>query len=106
MKKLGRFFHARRIMCRWLPNLSQAQMATFEVIAEHWNYGEELTVTRLMEQDWIASPASMHRNMLALIDAGIVQTVTKHKNRRTKYLRVTKKGQSILETFERLLEEQ
>lgn len=45
-----------------------------------------LTVTDAMALREIASPATMHRKLNTLLDAGLITQVFEGKNRRTKYL--------------------
>ena len=48
--------------------------------------GAPLTVTEAMGLHAIASPATMHRKLNTLLDAGLIAQTFEGKNRRTKYL--------------------
>jgi DNA-binding MarR family transcriptional regulator len=48
--------------------------------------GTHLTVTEAMSLREIASPATMHRKLNTLLDAGLILQTYEGKNRRTKYL--------------------
>ena len=51
-----------------------------------------LTVTEAMAINEIASPATLHRKVDELLNAGFIELTFKGNNRRTKYLTPTKKA--------------
>lgn len=57
-----------------------------ETIALAHAKGKPLTVTKSMELSAIASPATLHRKLDALREAGLIAQVFEGTNRRTKYL--------------------
>jgi len=57
-----------------------------ETLAIAHAHGESMTVTEAMNLDSIASPATLHRKLDALREAGFIEFVFEGKNRRTKYL--------------------
>ena len=57
-----------------------------ETIALAHAKGKPLTVTNAMELSAIASPATLHRKMDALREAGLIAQVFEGTNHRTKYL--------------------
>jgi DNA-binding MarR family transcriptional regulator len=57
-----------------------------EAVAVAHGKGSALTVTDAMALSAIASPATMHRKLNDLLDAGLIEQVFEGKNRRTKYL--------------------
>ena len=57
-----------------------------EAVAIAHSEGAALTVTEAMALNAIASPATMHRKLTNLLDAGLIEQVFEGKNRRTKYL--------------------
>jgi DNA-binding MarR family transcriptional regulator len=52
--------------------------------------GKTMTVTEAMSLAYIASPATIHRKLDELIEAGLIDQVFEGKNRRTKFLIPTK----------------
>jgi DNA-binding MarR family transcriptional regulator len=61
-----------------------------EVIALRASQGKLLTVTDAMSMSAIASPATIHRKLDSLRDAGLIEQIFEGKNRRTKFLQPTK----------------
>jgi DNA-binding MarR family transcriptional regulator len=61
-----------------------------EVIALRHNQGEAMTVTDAMSLHKIASPATLHRKLDQLREAGLIEQTFNGDNRRTKYLVPTK----------------
>jgi DNA-binding MarR family transcriptional regulator len=57
-----------------------------EAVAVAHGKGAALTVTDAMALSAIASPATLHRKLNDLLDAGLIEQVFEGKNRRTKYL--------------------
>jgi DNA-binding MarR family transcriptional regulator len=68
-----------------------------EAIAIAHNQGAALTVTDAMALNGIASPATMHRKLTSLIEAGLIQQTYEGKNRRTKYLLPTNVAEKYFE---------
>ena len=56
--------------------------------------GKTLTVTQAMVLKKIASPATLHRKLDELREAGLIESVFEGMNRRTKYLKPTKVADS------------
>jgi tripartite-type tricarboxylate transporter receptor subunit TctC len=61
------------------------------VIGGHTEIGA-MNVGEAMNANWIASPATLHRKIRTLIDAGYVEQQFEGKNRRTKHLVPTNKA--------------
>ena len=57
-----------------------------EVIALRHNQGEAMTVSDAMSLSKIASPATLHRKLDQLREAGFIEQTFHGDNRRTKYL--------------------
>ncbi len=57
-----------------------------EVIAINHAKETPLTVSAAMGLSYIASPATIHRKLDILLELGMIESVLKGKNRRTKYL--------------------
>lgn len=68
-----------------------------EAIALAHNQGAPLTVTDAMALNAIASPATMHRKLTRLIEGGLIEQTFAGKNRRTKYLVLTKNSDKYFE---------
>lgn len=68
-----------------------------EAIAIAHNQGAAVTVTNAMALNGIASPATMHRKLASLLEAGLIQQIYEGKNRRTKYLLPTTDAEKYFE---------
>lgn len=74
-----------------------------EIIAIHEMNGEPMHVTEAMHLAHIASPATMHRKLDKLLDAGLVDLVFEGVNRRTKYLVLTNLAKKYFEDMNRVM---
>ena len=72
---------------------STALLLLNEIAVQHLD-GKNITVTEAMLLSSIASPATVHRKLDELREAGLVEQVFEGKNRRTKYLVPTKEADS------------
>ena len=70
---------------------STALLLLNEIAVQH-HEGKNITVTQAMPLSNIASPATVHRNLDELREAGLIEQVFEGKNRRTKYLVPTKEA--------------
>ena len=70
-----------------------ALLLLYEIAVEN-NNGKNITVTQAMLLSNIASPATIHRKLDELREAGLIEQVFEGKNRRTKYLVPTKEADS------------
>jgi len=70
-----------------------------EVIAIKSAQGHPLVVTQTMELSEIASPATIHRRISQLLQAGLIEVVKKDENHKIKFLVPTK---SSIDYFEKL----
>lgn len=78
-----------------------------EIIAIKHSMGVPMTVTDAMGLFDLASPATLHRKIDMLREAGLIEMIFVGKNRRTKYLGPTdltndyfsKMGKAVLETL-------
>jgi DNA-binding MarR family transcriptional regulator len=66
-----------------------------EILAIASEKNEPMTVSQAMGAVWIASPATLHRKIRNLIDAGYVSSNFSGKNRRTRYLVPTEKANNF-----------
>ncbi len=57
-----------------------------QLIALRHAHGNALTVTEAMAMSTVASPATIHRKLDALREAGLIDQMFEGQNRRTKYL--------------------
>ncbi len=72
---------------------STALLLLNEIAVQHLD-GKNITVTEAMLLSNIASPATVHRKLDELREAGLIEQVFEGKNRRTKYLVPTKEADS------------
>ena len=75
-----------------------------EVLSVSAARGAPLTVSQAMELKSIASPATVHRKLRALIDRELIVHTFEGKNRRTRYLVPTKNAEKHFELMGALLE--
>ena len=68
---------------------SNALLLLNEIALQHFA-GKTLSVTQAMALKKLASPATLHRKIDALREAGLIEQIFVGKNRRTKYLVPTK----------------
>ena len=80
-------------------NLDLEARKLLEIIAVRHEQQHPLTVTEAMAQSHIASPATLHRKLDQLREAGLVEACFEDNNRRTKFLVPT---QEALNHFEAL----
>jgi DNA-binding MarR family transcriptional regulator len=76
-----------------------------ETIALAHAKGKPLTVTKSMELNTIASPATLHRKLDMLREAGLIDQVFEGANRRTKYLSPTKAASQYFDHMGKALEQ-
>lgn len=73
-----------------------------EVAVQHWS-GTPMTVTRLMELDRIASPATLHRKMQMLLGEGLIELIVDDGNKRSKFVHLSKKGGRYFDSLSNLM---
>jgi len=88
-----------------IPDLDASTKQLLDEIAIYQQNGKDMTVTELMNLDYIASPATLHRKFTQLLDLGLVDAVFKDRNRRTKYVLLTAEGQAYFKAIERAFEQ-
>ena len=84
-------------------NCDPSCIKLLEAIAMAEWAGQPLMVGKAMSLDSIASPATMHRRLDMLRDAGYIDHVFKEKNRRTKYLVTTQRAKTYFNALEHCL---
>jgi DNA-binding MarR family transcriptional regulator len=75
-----------------VEEIDATAMSLLELIAVAADKGSPLTVTQAMNLTQLASPATLHRKLSQLVEAGYVEQCFEGKNRRTKYLVPTSKA--------------
>lgn len=84
-------------------NCDPSCIKLLEAIAFAESKDAPLTVMKAMSFDSIASPATMHRRLDLLREAGYVEHEFKGKNRRTKYLVTTERTKTYFKALEQCL---
>jgi hypothetical protein len=77
-----------------VKNIDSTALLLLNEIAVQHHEGKNITVTQAMLLSNIASPATVHRKLDELREAGLIEQVFEGKNRRTKYLVPTKEADS------------
>ena len=78
-----------------VKNIDSTALLLLNEIAVQHHDGKNITVTEAMLLSKIASPATVHRKLDELREAGLIEQVFEGKNRRTKYLVPTKEADSF-----------
>jgi len=78
-----------------VKNIDSTALLLLNEIAVQHHEGKNITVTQAMLLSNIASPATVHRKLDELREAGLIEQVFEGKNRRTKYLVPTKEADSF-----------
>jgi DNA-binding MarR family transcriptional regulator len=73
-------------------DLDLTALRLLEICEMHSHTGQRLTVTQAMCLTQVASPATIHRKLTDLLEAGYLSFEYDGKNRRTKYLTPTSKS--------------
>jgi DNA-binding transcriptional ArsR family regulator len=87
-----RFLNLSLGVCTNLVEVDLLALRLLESIGVAHSNGDALTVTDAMSLSAIASPATMHRKLNDLLEAGLIEQVYEGKNKRTKYLHLTNKA--------------
>jgi len=77
-----------------VKNIDSTELLLLNEIAVQHHEGKNITVTQAMLLSNIASPATVHRKLDELREAGLIEQVFEGKNRRTKFLVPTKEADS------------
>lgn len=83
----------------WEDEIDLCAQRLLEVIAVRAASGAPMSVTQAMELKALASPATIHRKLRALMDRNLIAQQFEAGNRRTRYLVLTKNAEKH---FERL----
>ena len=84
-----RFLNLTQTITGDFEGVDLTALRLLETIAVTHTQGKPLTVTDAMALSAIASPATLHRKLDALREAGLIDQVFEGSNRRTKYLSPT-----------------
>lgn len=92
-----RFLHAMHSIDvdRQLQGIDLMGLKLLEMLAVASENKAPMNVGQAMSAEWIASPATLHRKIRNLIDAGYVSSDFVGKNRRTRYLVPTEKANAF-----------
>jgi DNA-binding MarR family transcriptional regulator len=92
-----RFLNLSQAVAEDWTDIDQIALRTLEAIAVADAKNTPLTVTEAMSMNAIASPATMHRKLDQLREAGLIAQVHVGTNRRTKYLVITNQAHKYFE---------
>ncbi len=87
-----------------LPALDLECRRLLEEIAVRQQDGQTMTVTEAMTLSAIASPATLHRKLHALLESGLIAHHFEGENRRTKYVVCTDKAMKYFERAGRAMQ--
>jgi DNA-binding MarR family transcriptional regulator len=87
-----------------LPAMDLECRRLLEEIAVCQHGGKTLTVTEAMALSSIASPATLHRKLDALLQSGLIEHHFEGDNRRTKYVVCTDKAMKYFERAGRAMQ--
>ena len=87
-----RFLNLKHTMEVSPAELDSTALQLLEICELRDHIGKRLTVTDAMKLDKVASPATIHRKLIQLVDAEYLSLEYEGQNRRTKYLTPTGKS--------------
>ena len=87
-----RFLYLKNTLAIEADGLDLTSMQLLEICMVRSDAGQRLTITEAMGLTRVASPATIHRKLLQLLDSGYVTFEFENNNRRTKYLTPTAKS--------------
>ena len=86
-----------------LINIEPTTRQLLDEIALQHSSQTPMTVSRLMSLDHIASPATLHRKMQALIENGLIELSVDKENKRTKFVLLSKRGSRHFDALSELM---
>ena len=86
------FLNLKNTLAIETDGLDLTSMQLLEICMVRSDAGQRLTITEAMGLTHVASPATIHRKLLQLLDFGYVTFEYESNNRRTKYLTPTAKS--------------
>ena len=85
------------------PKVGHLPRLILDEIALNEFQGSPLTVRDLLSNQAIASPATLHKHLMALRRSGYVYTASVTEDRRSKYLTLTAQGHQYINTLSKAL---
>jgi len=98
-----RFLNLKNTLAIEAIELDLTSMQLLEICMVRSDTGQRLTITQAMGLTHVASPATIHRKLLQLLDSGYVTFEYESNNRRTKYLTPTTKSEEYFAKLGSLL---
>lgn len=102
MKTYSFFLKQRQAFDKAL-DISATEREFLETVAVRHNDKCPLTVTEIMAMSNMASPATQHRRMEILINKGLIETEMRPNDRRTKFLKPSRKALSYFKKVDGLI---
>jgi hypothetical protein len=84
-----------------LHELAANEKALFDSILLYWSRGKPLTVRLAIGQDYLGSPATLHKRLKRLIAKDLILTRYEGGDKRTKYLEPSEKGLAYVEWLDK-----
>jgi DNA-binding MarR family transcriptional regulator len=102
-----RFLHLKEVLSghQIEAEIDLTAQKLLEVVSLRHAEAKPMTVTEAMQLEHIASPATLHRKLSALLDLGYVQFEFEGKNRRTKYIHPTPKTDAYFDALGKVLQQ-
>jgi DNA-binding MarR family transcriptional regulator len=102
-----RFLHLKEVLSghQVEAEIDLTAQKLLEVVCLRHDQQKPLTVSEAMQLQSIASPATLHRKLSALLEHGYVQFVFEGTNRRTKYIHPTAKTDAYFEALGQVLQQ-
>ena len=88
---------------KYSAHCSSELLALFDQISQRHAINQTMTISQTTELHHLGSSATLHKRIDDLREAGMIQISFKDKNRRTKYLEPSRKGQRYLTYMGQLL---
>ena len=88
-----------------LSAVDETAKQLLDVIASRHAQDKTMTVTDAMALTSLASPATIHRKLDVLREAGLIEQIFGDNNRRTKYLVPTKAADKYFESLGKLMKQ-
>lgn len=87
-----RFINLKNTLSLESEEIDLTSTKLLEICMVRYGAGQKLTITEAMGLTHVASPATIHRKLLQLLDSGYVTFEFEKNNKRTKYLTPTAKS--------------
>jgi DNA-binding MarR family transcriptional regulator len=80
-----------------LDDFDANEKALFDSLCLRWSQGQAMTVREAISQTGLGSPATLHKRLKRLIAKQLIVAAHEGKDKRTKYLFPSEKGQVYIE---------